>query len=192
MLKALMFGLNADPDDDPDFMELAVRLIAGATRVHAPADARVFKIDNWFGHAWLGFSGKALGQLGVWKEPLTIPPFVANRVVRQWQFRRGGEQGGYRLVGPGQTVHYHGPSGNNLHRRVRHLAPSSALFWFSGNTLATGRGSLMGYIPLEPEHWGWFLSFGREHGWRVTRGKNIDDLDVRRFDVSGTAEQSMR
>jgi len=37
-----MFGLNADPDDDPDFMELAVRLIAGATRVHAPADARVF------------------------------------------------------------------------------------------------------------------------------------------------------
>ncbi len=187
-----MFDLNIDPDDDPQFTDLAFRLIAGATRVHAPADVRVVKIDNWFGHAWLGFSGKALGQLGVWKESLTIPPFVANRVVRQWHFERDYEQGGYHLEGPGRNVHYQGPSRENLYRRVRHLVPSSALFWFSGNTLATGRGSLMGYIPLDQDHWGWFLSFGREHGWRAIRGKNIDDQDVCRFEVSGAAEQCVR
>jgi hypothetical protein len=192
IVRKLMFLVNPEPDDDPEFIELAVRLIAGATRVHGPARASAFKVDNWFGHAWLGFAGKGLGQLGVWKEPLTIPPFVANRLVGEWHFEHDPEQGGYRARTSAQQLHFQGPSRTNLYRRVRHLAPVSALYWFSGNTRANGRGSLMGYIPFEQDHWGWFLSFEREREWRITRGKNIDDHDVRRFEVGGAAEQKNR
>ena len=36
------------------------------------------------------------------------------------------------------------------------MGPAAALFWFSGDTQAMGRGSLMAYIPVEAEHWPWF------------------------------------
>lgn len=176
-----MLGLSADLDDDPAFAALAFRLIDGAVAKHRPADVRVFKIDNWFDHKWLGFSGKILGAAGVWKGSLTIPPFVANRLVRQWQFQRDAERGGYRWLGPGPDIHHRGWSAENLNRRVSLITPFSALFWFSGNSMATGRGSVMGYMPIEQEHWQWFLSFRHDEEWKIVRRKNIHEYEVRSF-----------
>lgn len=176
-----MLDLSVDLDDDPAFAEIAFRIIDGAVAVHRPSDVRVFKIDNWFDHKWLCFSGKVIGLIGIWQKGLTIPPFVANRLVRQWHFQSH-EGEGYRSLGDGPNIHHRGWSAENLNRRVSHIAPSSALFWFSGNTKATGRGSLMGYLPVEQEYWCWFLSFRRDGEWKIARRKNIHEYEVRMFD----------
>lgn len=168
-------------DDDPKFLAYVDQLIAGALAVHSPEDVRVFKIDNWFDHKWLGFSGKVLGMIGVWQKAPTLPPFVANRIVHQWHFRRD-DDGCYQPLGSGPDIHHRGWSCVNLQRRVQLVVPSSALFWYSGNTLATGRGSLMGYIPVEELCWRWFLSLIRDGSWKAARRKNIHAYEVRLFE----------
>src|SRR4051812_41845107 len=100
-----MLSLEPEVDDDPAFLQLVNRLVDGVLAVHTQEDARIFKIDNWFDHKWLRFSGKAVGAVGVWQAPPTLPPFVANRLVRRWHFRRNDEDG-FRLLGPGPDVHH--------------------------------------------------------------------------------------
>ncbi len=80
-------------DDAPDFVRQVEQVANGVIRRHAPETLVLIKIDNYFGSKWLGFSGKALGLLGVWHNPdyhpannIRIPPFVPNRVVSQRRF----------------------------------------------------------------------------------------------------------
>ena len=177
-----MFSLDLTNDrDDPRFIDLVARIITGAVVMHGPPEARVFKIDHWFDHKWLAFSGKTLGALGVWSKRLTVPPFVANRIIDQWLYLRDKTGASYRCAGPGPNIHHCGPAAENLCRRVEQVAPASALFWFSGDTAATGRGSLMGYIPVERDYWSWFLAFTRDDAWRVVQRKKIHDNEVRLF-----------
>jgi hypothetical protein len=173
-----MLRCEPGPDDDCDFIGLVTRLIAGALSAHQPRYARLFKIDNWFDHKWLGFSGKALGAVGVWNDRLTLPPFVANRVVHQWNWERD-ENGVYGPAAGGPDIHHRGASGGNLSRSVRSVAPHSALFWFSGNTNAMGRGSVMAYIPIDDEDWAWYLSLVRDRGWRIAKRNNIQEFEIR-------------
>ena len=60
-----MFCLNltSDSTDDPQFVGLVARIISGAAVTHLPPEVRVFKIDHWFDHKWLAFSGKLLGAV---------------------------------------------------------------------------------------------------------------------------------
>src|SRR5829696_2437383 len=48
--------------DDPEFVELVKHVIAGCVHDGFPRTIIVIKIDNWFDHKWLGFSGK--GRVG--------------------------------------------------------------------------------------------------------------------------------
>lgn len=186
-----MFTFVPLPDDDRDFTVLAARLITGAVATHRPQDVRVFQVDNWFDHKWLGFSGKTLGALGVWTKPLTVPPFVANRLVRQWHSVADQNTDVYRFLGAGPNIHHRGWSARNLQRLVRQVVPRSALFWFSGNTTNTGRGSLMGYLPVERDVWAWFLALERADGrWRITHRKNIQAYEIRSFEsAAGRVER---
>ena len=187
------------------FFEHASRIISGAVEIHRPREIRIFKIDNWFDHKWLAFSGKGIGAIGIWntQEFLTLPPFVQNRLVDQGQYVRDESSGRYAFIGAGTNIHYRGWSARNLQRRVTRIVPDTALFWYSGNSATTGRGSLMGYLPLDQdvcgdrtssaphirrweealsldrEHWAWFLGFGREAGWKVARCRNIQTHEVR-------------
>jgi hypothetical protein len=179
-----MLDLSPAPDDDPEFVECVARLIEGALMVHRPVDVRAFRIDNWFDHKWLRFSGYLLPWIGVWQRDLTLPPFVANRIVSRSRFRRD-DGGMYARIGFGSEIHHRGWSVQNLRRRVRLIVPDTALFWYSGNTLDTGRGSLMGYIPVEGDHWAWFLAFVRDGSWQIARRKNIHEFEVRAFQVAG-------
>ena len=181
-------NLAVDQTDDPGFLELVSQIIEGAVLTHTPADVRVFKIDHWFDHKWLAFSGKAIGAVGFWSKKLTIPPFVANRIVCQSHYQRAAKSGGYHFTGSGTNIHHKGWGVENLHRFVKLIAPNSALFWYSGDTLATGRGSLMGYIPVEDDIWPWFLAFVRQDGWQVARRKSIHEYEVRFF--QSAAEES--
>ena len=183
-MDVIALNLNPGSDDDAHFIRLIDELISGAVVVHQPTEVLVFKIDHWFGHKWLGFSGKVVGAVGSWRKQLTIPPFVANRIVDQQRFVRNGALWSYEISGQAADVHYKGPSATNLRRTVKQVVPDAALFWYSGDTLATQRGSLMGYIPVEHDHWPWFLAFNRAADWRVARRKGIHEYEVRMFQKS--------
>ena len=135
------------------FFKHASRIISGAVEIHRPREIRIFKIDNWFDHKWLAFSGKGIGAIGIWntQEFLTLPPFVQNRLVDQGQYVRDESSGRYAFIGAGTNIHYRGWSARNLQRRVTRIVPDTALFWYSGNSATTGRGSLMGYLPLDQD-----------------------------------------
>jgi hypothetical protein len=177
--------LATDQTDDAALIGIVNQIICGAVVRHQPKEVGIFKIDHWFDHKWMAFSGKTLGALGVWNKKLTIPPFVANRIVNQWHYKRDEISGAYQLTDPGTNIHHQGWAAENLHRFVNQVAPNSALFWYSGNTLATGRGSLMGYIPVEDDIWPWFLAFVRQDGWRIARRKSIHEYEVRLFQSAG-------
>lgn len=105
-------------DDAPDFIGYIERVVNGIVRRHCPDTIALVKIDNWFGSNWLGFSGKALGALGVWNKPrnmpadnIRIPPFVPARVVSQRRF-----------VGPNYEEV---PKGKPIHIRVPSKCPTS-------------------------------------------------------------------
>lgn len=180
-----MIELTAASDDDPEFVALVSRLITGTAVTHHVAELLTYKIDNWFDHKWLGFSGKVLGALGVWSRPLTLPPFVSNRVVDGWSFQRDEVGGAYRQIDSPPDVHHRGWSAENRKRGVARIVPDSALFWFSGNTAITGRGSLMAYVPVnDQEHWPWFVAIVRDGEWRIQRRKGIHPSEIRSFEAA--------
>ncbi|MCA1709275.1 MAG: hypothetical protein LC808_40740 [Actinobacteria bacterium] len=67
--------------DDPGYLDWVEATVVGVEEAINTKQTYVVKIDNWFGKRWLGFSGKALGALGVRKQKLTLPPFIPTRVV---------------------------------------------------------------------------------------------------------------
>lgn len=180
-----MIELGTAPDDDREFMQFVSRLIAGAVARHRPSDLLIYRINNWFDHKWLGFSGRAVGALGIWCRRLTIPPFVSNRVIRGWHYQRDEVGDNYSEIGSPPDVHHRGSSAANLTRGIEKVVPNTALFWFSGNTAKTGRGSLMAYIPVpDQELWPWYLAFVRDGDWKIDRRKGIHPYEIRAFEGS--------
>ena len=68
-------------DDAPDFIGHVEQVVNGVVRRHLPETLVLIKINNWFGSKWLGFSGKALGALGVWNKPRNEPADNTFRAV---------------------------------------------------------------------------------------------------------------
>ena len=88
------------PADDLQFIELVSRAVAGELDAKTVHGLFVIRIDNWFDHKWLNFSGigrVAFGQyIGTWFDrdtaldefhqqgmKSTFPPFTPNRVITQ-------------------------------------------------------------------------------------------------------------
>jgi hypothetical protein len=181
----IRLDVTSDATDDLAFVDLVAQIITGAVITHKPQSVFTFKIDHWFDHKWLAFSGKFLGAVGSWRSPLTVPPFVANRVIDQIQYALDAATSTYIPQSVGPEIHHRGRAEENLHRFVRQVAPGSALFWYSGDTTNTGRGSLMGYIPVEADYWPWYLAFIRNGQWRIARRKGIHEYVARMFDKTG-------
>jgi len=174
-----LIGLSTNEDDDADFISLVQRLIHGVVSMRRPKDYCVVRIDNWFGHRWLNFSGKTLGALGLHKrDPVTFPPFVPSRVRSYTLFRLDEEENDYMSIDDRRPVHRWQNSGENLHNFVKHSFPDSSFFWFSSNTKANRRGSLMGYVVGDGEFWTWYLELCKEIDWRQSKAINITAQEI--------------
>jgi hypothetical protein len=183
--------------DDPYFIELANRVVVGVLVPDEPENVWIIQIDNWFDHKWLKFSGNgalaAPWRTGVsnrfmdrfdtvkvesYQEKVTFPPFTPNRVLGQWSYQRvGSEYSEFpspRL--PHQTSRQH--SEMNLRNRIQDFSRSALFVWYSSNTVATGRGSMMLYKVFCDAVECWFISFKRALEWKVVATKGISQSAV--------------
>lgn len=178
--------------DDPYFIQLANRVVSGLLVRDKPEKTWIIQIDNWFDHKWLKFSGNG-AIVAPWRaaisnsfmdrfesvkaesyqEKVTLPPFTPNRILGQWSYERVGrdytEVASPRL--PHRTERRH--SEMNLRNRVRDFGDSAVFIWYSSNTVATGKGSLMIYKLLRSAVDCWFISFDRKTEWRLAASKGV-------------------
>jgi hypothetical protein len=150
-------GLELTDLDDIRFIHAVRPIIAGAVAIVAPSEVYIVKVDNWFGARWLWFSHKALGAVGIGWFELRIPPFTPARILCESYFKR--VDGEYQREPAPLQLHVTQTSADNATRRVSTLCPDAALFWWSGNTLRNGRGSLMAHMLAPEGHVGWYAEF---------------------------------
>jgi hypothetical protein len=185
--------LAASETDDPGFIELLNSLVKGLLADQTPEELWIVRIDNWFDHKWLGFSGMGAiasdfpiagyetVKAGSYQEKVTFPPFTPNRIVGQWSFMRQGDD--YTEAPLPALPHdmERKPSEMNLRRRIQDFARSACFVWYSGNTLANGRGSVMVYNIAADQVGCWFAAFHRELAWKLHATKGASRGDVQKL-----------
>jgi hypothetical protein len=148
------------------------------------------KVKNWFDHKWLNYSGKSIvpkryiGGLdtgreetldSAWLEETTIPPFNPNRVIYSKFFRSAKS----RNEKVRHAIHIHQRSTENRQRFVQDYTENGLLVWFSSNTLANHRGSLMVYLSKDGIVRRWYAGFVNSGGWELSKVKGINADTIR-------------
>jgi hypothetical protein len=190
--------------DDNHFVGLLNALLNALVTQQEPQQLWVIQVDNWFDHKWLRYSGSgtvaskfpvdwtssfmdrfASVKEQFWRDKLTLPPFVPERVAAQWSFRH--TESGYIEVPLAKLPHSDSKrrSHSNLNRRVEDFVRSASFVWYSGNTLKNGRGSAMVYSIGPDKPICWFAAFGRKSDWVLERTKGIDREQVSRLLIRG-------
>lgn len=106
-----------------------------------------------------------------------VPPFKPSRVVSEEYFVRISQK--YEQLNPQIPVHLNLEYMElNAKRKTRILYPKSALFWWSGNSLKNGRGSLMAYIPTQNTHLGWYVGHKYDAEWKTGILKGITQKEL--------------
>jgi hypothetical protein len=196
-----MFGAVAEfvstqQGDSAEFMGKARALAIGVAQDYQPARLYIIWIDNWFGPKWMHFAGKAIGLVGLHRaNPLHVPPFVPHRVVAERVF-----------LGPGydETVsmpplHIECPSKLALRRRITDIDKDAAFVWFSGESEAQKRGSVMVYLPVASDATAhrrdglrdcgaFYVGFSqRNGGWEPAMLRGVSRSEVAHLEESGRA-----
>lgn len=184
-------NFNIDPaeNDDPGFGSLVGKVLSSLVDSASPSDVFVIRIDNWFDHKWLKFSGRgrvaydfsinldhpqvALDEFH--QEKVTFPPFTPKRIVSQEYFKRPGTKES-EFPHPCKKE----KTAKNLQRRVAQISQSGVFLWFSSQSRPNGRGSVMAYVSDGDQVNTWYASFARGTRWKIDRVRGIDceDLDA--------------
>ena len=181
-----------EPNDDPAFLACLDQIISGVIARSRPEEVYIIRIDNWFGHKWLTFSGigrvhfddsgllgrdVALGEFHA--DRVTFPPFNPKRVRSQVYFCST-TKGYYEEQAPARLIHRpkRQHSSQNLDHRVVDFSDAGVFIWFSSETAGNSRGSVMAYSVNGTDVSTWFASFSRDDKWRINRVKGISRNDV--------------
>lgn len=168
-----MVTINATDRDDPRFIELVNGVLDSTVRLYRPDDLYIVQIDHWFDHKWLAFSGKVLGELGVAKSRLTLPPFHPNRVVRQVHYAAGASGAAAYNLASAPPLHIDQWSDANMQRFVDRMSENGAFVWYSGDSASADAASLMLYRACNGEASGWYVSFRKDGDWKPNKVKGI-------------------
>ena len=180
--------------DDPAFLLILEKILTAIIFKNSPINIFIIRIDNWFDHKWLNFSGMGkLGTKGIgesetklvefYPDQITLPPFNPNRVVSQYNFEKGSK--GLYLQKPFKNSLHRKEkmsSGKNLHRRIVSFAKSSLFFWFSSNSAGNQKGTIMAY-QINEQVLTWFCSFTSANSklWTIERIKGITKNEMESF-----------
>jgi hypothetical protein len=169
------------------FVSRVSGLAHGALGVSRAEKAIVVKIDGWFGAKWLGFSHKAMGVFGeTMRDELAIPPFVPGRVVSEKTFIR--KEARFVAVAGELALHINQPSEANARRKVGDSHHGVALFWWTGDTLRSGQGALMAYLPGSDGHVGWYAGLRRVEAWEWAEIRGIGAAELTDLERRGAAQ----
>jgi hypothetical protein len=180
----MVIDLAATTADAPVFVARVRNITAGVCRLTRPVGIYVVRINHWFDWKWLKFSGKSVGALGVWCRDVTIPPFHPHRVRSELLFRPTPGWTKYQLVPiPDYRLHVFQNSGRNLGRLMRREIPNVACVWYSGDSKAIGRGSIMVYAPGDKQYWAWYLDVvGKGSAWETRWVEGISRGELTLFE----------
>lgn len=190
----MIVEIRPRPADDKRFLTALNGLLARLVSEFEPERVCAIRLNKWFDHKWLGYSGKgrvdfpngypwietALDEQ--FQSKLTLPPFNPKQVIAECHWRKDQDRNYLRLARPGHVhrrVLEH--SSANLHRRISDRWPSAVLMWFSSNTASNEHGSVMVYV-ITPQAWStWYASFKQAGDWRVDRVKGIQKEKVQQW-----------
>jgi hypothetical protein len=165
-------------------------VVDGLLTEYVPKELYIIAIDNWFDHKWLRFSGigvvpfefpafmnavdSALHEFR--QDKVTFPAFSPSRVIGQSYFAKDGRTTAYVKQGRHAEPYKkrRQPSGNNLHRRIQDISDSGLFVWYSSNTIANDRASMMVYAVRNAQVVTWFAAFRKTDRWKVHATKGID------------------
>ncbi|MBV9469277.1 MAG: hypothetical protein JOZ57_08520 [Abitibacteriaceae bacterium] len=180
-----MIEIIACENDGTHYIEAVQNIINGAATAYQPGGVYVVKIKGWFDHKWLGFSGKRLGAVGVWKHPLTLPPFHPHRVQSQKCYAWRPSTQDYERFDWAARLHIYQESSQNLRREIRRRKPSVLYVWYCSDTARTQRGSLMVYAHTKRDQAAWFISFYSNNQWRSRQAEEISVERIANFEAMG-------
>ncbi len=172
-----MISLIVNTEDDPEYVEIVSRIIKKTVIASSPDEVFVIQINSWFDYKWLRFSAKISGAFGFSQNELTIPPFNPNRVIYEMHatFSQESEE---LILDKTQRLHILQSSEENLKRKISHISKSAIFCWYSGNTKATGKASLMVYSSNSDDQHGWYVSFAKTSSWVVNQVKGISKQEM--------------
>lgn len=190
---------STQPGDSAEFMRKVQVIVVGVARDYEPARLYVIRIDNWFGPKWVRFAGKvSVGKhfyAGIHKVALHVPPFVPHRVVSERVF--AGPNCDETVARP--PLHIECASMLALTRRIADVDKEAAFIWFSSNSEAQQRGSIMVYLPVAavppPNHRDWrkrsgafYIGFSQgEDGWEPAMLRGVSRGEVQHLEECGRA-----
>ena len=112
---------------------------------------------------------------------MRVPPFVPSRIVFQRRFAAPN----YTEIDPGESIHLRVPSKTALKRTMAEVLPDATVVWFNGDSLHSGRGCVLVYVPnkapyLVPRdsYWPWYAAWKYDDVWRLVETFNIKQEDV--------------
>jgi hypothetical protein len=197
MLGAVAEFVSPQLGDSAEFMGKARRLALGVARDYEPARLYVIRIDNWFGPKWMHFAGRfTAGKgavLGVHTTRLHVPPFVPSRVMGQRVFV--GQN--YEETAAAAPLNIVCSSKQALSRRIADVDNDAAFLWFSGESEAQKRGSVMVYLPdafdaTAPRrdklgrNGAFYVGFSqRDDAWDPTMLRRVSRSEVAHLEESG-------
>ena len=176
----MIVNIPQKSSDDPNFLTSLNGMLANLVDVHKPGEIYFVRIEGWFDHKWLNYSGRARAKFDgaytdpVWREKLTFPPFNPNRVVEQISFLRMDEE--YLRNSDAPVIHNpnRSHSAQNLQNRLVAFAQSGLFVWFSSDTANLDHASLMSYSVDGNSLESWFVSFRKkEDVWQVHQVEGI-------------------
>jgi hypothetical protein len=179
---ALRPKTEVEPADDPMFLNHIDTAISGSIEKRRPTDLYLIRVDNWFDHKWLNYSGRGRVRRKefsaevcldhFWRDQLTFPPFTPKRIVSETYFCLTSkdyyqEQASSFRVHPRRLAR----SAKNLHRRVGTFSKSAVYIWFSCCSAATGRASIMLYESIDGSMATWYASLENRGRWMLGQVK---------------------
>lgn len=199
MSSAIAEFVTTQLGDSGEFIAKARAFAIGVVQDYEPARLYVIRIDNWFGPKWMHFAGKFTAgkgaAIGVHKTRLHVPPFVPSRAVGQRVFV-GPDYEQTAIAGP---LHIECSSKQALSRRIGDIDNDAAFFWFSGESEAQKRGSVMVYLPnafdaTAPRrgklgrNGAFYMGFSkRAEAWEPAMLRGVSRTEVAHLEQSGRA-----
>ena len=176
--------IDIDPDskDAPGFINIIESIVNNYILDYRIDEISLVKIDNWFDHKWLNYSGKGIIHFeqtphpdkvaitNFWKDKITLPPFNPKRVLSSMIYRKKGHSNpSFEKIN-----HKEQRSTENLDNYLASKSENGLLVWFSSNSVINQKGSIMLYWIHSESVDTFYASIENKNGWTISQTKGIN------------------